>query len=80
MSNEKATIGDRASILQAEQNRACDAGLKEGRKDFVSYLRSLRKRNPDQFWRLVGVSMGLYAKELSRGDADSDPDDNEESL
>ena len=38
MSNEKATIGDRASILQAEQNRACDAGLKEGRKDFVSYF------------------------------------------
>jgi hypothetical protein len=75
MSNEKATIGDRASILQAEQNRACDAGLKEGRKDFVSYLRSLRKRNPDQFWRLVGVLIGLHAN-----DADSDPDDNEESL
>jgi hypothetical protein len=78
MSNEKATIEDRASILPAEQNGACDACLKEGRKDFVGYFRSLRKRNPVQYWRLVGVLMGLYAKELG-GDASSDPDD-EESL
>jgi hypothetical protein len=78
MSND--TMGGRASILQAGESRAYDAALKEGPKDFAGYFRSLLQRNPDQYWRLVGVLIGLYAKELSRGDADADPDDNEESL
>ena len=73
MSND--TMGDRASTLQAGESRAYGAALNEGRKDFAGYFRSLLQRNPDQYWRLVGVLIGLHAN-----DADSDPDDNEESL